>query len=253
MATLVSLVCDDDLDEIEDQLSEDHFGRDEHLRSRTPSEISLVDIRSYRYQKLTNNYPTLKHHLLNYIIPIAGAQVEDINKSGDPVLKLITSAISDKLKACMLSLHSSIPFHDVVISVLDSLIVNFKWLEILHILESFPSTVLHNEPKYIALKDFSLESIIFSRLSQTVAKLEADEISKCLKHFYDPVKACHILLSIYRKLPLDVVQDLFHSFYNDDIRISLKEAISHKQKEINLYFRVSIISSTYDEIWVSDY
>jgi hypothetical protein len=60
---------------------------------------------SYLYQKLTDSYPTLKQHILNYIIPIAGSQDEDIIRSGDPVLKLITSAISDKLKACMLSVH----------------------------------------------------------------------------------------------------------------------------------------------------
>ncbi|XP_076098495.1 uncharacterized protein LOC143068375 isoform X2 [Mytilus galloprovincialis] len=246
VATLVSLVCDDELDDIDPQFAEDHFSGDENLRGRAPSEISLVDIRSYRYQKLTDSYPSLKQHLLNYIVPIAGSQDEEIIKSRDPVLKLITSSISDKLKACMLCLHCSQPFQDVVKSVLNSLITGSKWLKILEILHSFPSTVIQNDPKYAALTEISLECIIFHRLSQSPfpSKLVADEICSALKRFNDCTKACHILLSIYKKLPLDVVQDLFHSFDNVDIDNQLKETVATKLKEINLYIRITECAKT---------
>lgn len=240
VATLVSLVCDDDLELLEEQFTEDHFAPEERLRNRTQSEISLVDIRSYRYQKLTDSYPTLKQHLLNYIIPIAGSQDEDIIRSRDPVLKFITSAISDKLKACMLSVHTSLPFQEVVMSILNLLIVNFKWLEILNVLQSFPS-LIQNEPEYNALTEFSLENIIFHILSHSTSpnKKEANEIYQSFKRFCDPAKACRILLSVYKRLPLDVVLDMFHSFYNEDMSTSLKEAVAIKLKEINLYSRVS--------------
>lgn len=252
VATLVSLVCDDELDDIDPQFAEDHFSGDENLRGRAPSEISLVDIRSYRYQKLTDSYPSLKQHLLNYIVPIAGSQDEEIIKSRDPVLKLITSSISDKLKACMLCLHCSQPFQDVVKSVLNSLITGSKWLKILEILHSFPSTVIQNDPKYAALTEISLECIIFHRLSQSPSpsKLVADEICSALKRFNDCTKACHILLSIYKKLPLDVVQDLFHSFDNVDIDNQLKETVATKLKEINVYIRVSFLLVTVIEYYM---
>jgi hypothetical protein len=248
VATLVSLVCDDGLDSLEEQFTEDHFATEGRLRNRTLSEISLIDIKSYRYQKLTDSYPTLKQHILNYIIPIAGSQDEDIIKSRDPVLKLITSAISDKLKACMLSVHMSLPFQEVVMSILNSLIVNFKWLEILNVLQSFPS-LIQNEPEYIALTEFSLENIIFHKLTHSTSpnKKEANEIYQSFKRFCDPAKACHILLSVYKRLPLDVVQDLFHSFYNEDISTSLKEAVATKLSEINLYSRVSKVYITFNK------
>lgn len=247
VATLVSLVCDDDLDILEEQFSEDHFAIEEHLRNRTQSEINLVDIRSYRYQKLTDSYPTLKQHLLNYIIPIAGSQDEDIIRSRDPVLKLITSTILDKLKACMLSVHMSPLFQEVVMSILNSLIVNFKWLEILDVLQSFPS-LIQNEPEYNALTEFSLENIIFHQLSHSTSpnKKEANEIYQSFKRFCDPAKACRILFSVYKRLPLDVVQDLFHSFYNEDMSTSLKEAVATKLSEINLYSRVSKVCITFN-------
>ncbi|KAL5009258.1 hypothetical protein ScPMuIL_014839 [Solemya velum] len=55
-ATLVSLVCSDELDNIEEHMSDDYFSEDLH-RKRAASDISILDIRSYRYQKLTEDYP----------------------------------------------------------------------------------------------------------------------------------------------------------------------------------------------------
>ena len=50
VATLVSLVCADELDDIDQQLEDDHFlSESEKSRSISLSDISLVDIRSYRY------------------------------------------------------------------------------------------------------------------------------------------------------------------------------------------------------------
>lgn len=241
VATLISLVCEDDLDEIEDQLTEDYFARDESLRSRTPSEISLVDIKSYRYQRLTEDYPELKRHLENYIVPIAGSFDSRIISSGDPVLKLITSLISDKLKACMLSLHCSQPFSEVVMSLFNTLLVEFKWTEILTILQSFPSAELQSNHGYQTLMEMALRFIIYHQLSLSSLpdKQSVDHITNCLVHINDRNKACRMLLSIYKRLPLDTVQDLLNLFYNDLVDHNLKQAVAKKMVEMNLFSRVS--------------
>jgi len=165
VATLVSLICSDELDDISEHFEEDYFTNTDGMRSRTSSEMSLVDIRSYRYQKLTEDYPTLKRHLLNYVIPIAGGEDASILKGHDPLLKLITSSFSQKVKACMLNLHNNWQFQTVVTSILNELLLDRKWSELRFVSDSLPVTAFRSYQEFTSLHDFTLCNLILRQFS----------------------------------------------------------------------------------------
>lgn len=119
VATMVSLVCSDNLDNIEQHFADDHFNMSEsapvsgslgrlysgsRLRSQH-SDISLVDIRSYRYHRLTDDYPILQQHLLHYILPLAGADNPELLTSAEPILKFVTNDIDNQVIACIQSIR----------------------------------------------------------------------------------------------------------------------------------------------------
>lgn len=98
LATLVSLVCSDHLDNIQQHLTDDHFSTSDFLRpSRSSSDMSLVDMRSYRYHRLTSDYPLLQRHLLHYILPLAACDNPQLVESSEPILKFVTNDISDQV------------------------------------------------------------------------------------------------------------------------------------------------------------
>lgn len=118
VATMVSLVCADSLDNMEVHFTDDHFNISQSssksprgsfsgkkymaLESsprsfRSPSDISLVDIRSYRYRRLTEDYPILQRHLLHYILPLAAADRVELMESQEPILKFVSSSIDEQV------------------------------------------------------------------------------------------------------------------------------------------------------------
>jgi hypothetical protein len=98
VATLLTLLCADELDdEVERQMTDDHFSIS-LSQHRTASDISVVDIRSYRYHRLVDDYPVLQRHLVLYIIPLAGADNPEISHSAEPILKFVTNTIDEDVK-----------------------------------------------------------------------------------------------------------------------------------------------------------
>lgn len=257
VATLVSLVCSDDvdLDDIEEHLELDHFNDSNRLRGRTASEMSLMDIRSYRYQKLTDEYPTLKRHLLNYVIPIAGAEDPQILKGRDSLLKLITSNFSEKVKACMLNLHGNWQFQTVLASILNDLVVDRKWSEILLVLDSLPVTQLRDSSFFCALHDFSLKCLVQSSFSSTkvamatesttpvtvVTRQKASVVVDHLHRFLCPVTMTRLLLVVYRKLPMDHGIELFQMCQHFDMTEQMMVAVGVKLAELTMFNRVSTV------------
>ncbi|XP_069118425.1 uncharacterized protein [Argopecten irradians] len=246
VATLVSLVCSDDLDDIEDHMEMDYFTKSESLRDRSQSEMSLMDIRSYRYQKLTDEYPTLKRHLLNYVIPIAGAEDPEILRGRDSLLKLITSNFSEKVKACMLNLPGNWQFQSVVISILNDLLLDRKWSEILLVLKSLPPPLLRETHSFCSLYDFSLTCLINTVFHKTknkdvamVTRQEADTVMNYLSRFLCPVTMTRLLMSIYRKLPMDHNMELFQMCHHSLMSQQIIGVIQNKLKELNMYNRIT--------------
>ncbi|XP_064623470.1 zinc finger FYVE domain-containing protein 26-like isoform X2 [Lineus longissimus] len=170
VSTLLSLICSDEIDDIEENFDDIWFDSSSLEKSsekssgtpppvprkRTGSDISLVDVRSYRYQKLSQNFPILSHHVQENVIPLAGALQEDIANHGDPILKLLSMSIRGDIRECMLMMSSSPQFCRDVNNILNELVQNKKWLTISHVLTSLPEFTLSRNPEWTTLRDFSL-------------------------------------------------------------------------------------------------
>ncbi|CAG5123693.1 unnamed protein product, partial [Candidula unifasciata] len=179
VATMVSLVCSDNLDNIEQHFTADHFNMSEsvpdsgNLNRMYPavvgshqSDINLVDIRSYRYHRLTDDYPILQRHLLHYILPLAGADNPELLTSSEPILKFVTNEIDSQVKLCMFSLPSSDQFQCVIQDMANRLLEEHKWLEVFNIIRSLPETVVVERLYLQVLHDFVLSCWAISQVGK---------------------------------------------------------------------------------------
>lgn len=239
VATLVSLVCMDELDDIEEHLNVDYFTGS--LRSRSSSEMSLVDIKSYRYQKLTRDYPILKGHILSFVIPVAGAEDPEILGSADPILKFISNNISDRVKVCMLNLHTSKEYQVTLMKLLGDLTREGKWWNVVSLLESIPIMVTRQHPDLCVLHDFALTCCVTGliRETQSLTRSQIEKTVSCLHKFLDKELFVHLLMSVYKKLPLEESCELFDLAYYTHSHGSLHSAVSTKIKELQMFLRVS--------------
>ena len=239
VATLVSLVCMDELDDIEEHLNVDYFTGS--LRSRSSSEMSLVDIKSYRYQKLTRDYPILKGHILSFVIPVAGAEDPEILGSADPILKFISNNISDRVKVCMLNLHTSKEYQSVFMKFLEDLMKEGKWWNVISLLESIPIMVARQQPDLCVLHDFALTCCVTDLVKETkpLVRTQVNKLVCSLYKFLDKEFFIHLLLSVYKKLPLEECCELFDLAYYIQPHESLSIAVKDKILELKMFLRVS--------------
>ena len=253
VATLVSLVCSDDFDEvfIEDNLNEGHFASSLSVsdpdsilnRSRSPSAMSLVDIRSYRYEKLTNEYPYVKRHLLNYFIPLAATEDHEILKGDDPILKLLTSSMMDRFKSSVLSLHESSEFRALLSGLLNELFSMKKWTEVISIIHSVPVTVVQSDPNLLSLHDFVLCCSVHKKCNAADGNLDqakSKEVTTLIHGIYCTQTQAHEILTVHRKLRIDNNIELFEMCLNKkDLTSPLRAAVEQKFQEIKVFYRVS--------------
>ncbi|XP_046355808.2 zinc finger FYVE domain-containing protein 26-like isoform X1 [Haliotis rufescens] len=237
VATMVSLVCADELDDLEYQLQDDNF-ESSSVKSRTTSmsDISLVDIRSYRYQRLMDDYPILQRHLLNYIIPLAAADNPDILSSSDRVLKFVTNEIDDSVKTCMFSLHDSIQFQQVVMDIINRLLVGRKWSAILLILKSIPEITMKQRRDWQILHDFVLGCWAEEESEHNA---NSPDIVNRLRRFFCPDSHARSVLSVCSRLPVDYGIDLVESCMVETVSGELKTALTNKLKELKVYLRMT--------------
>ncbi|KAI8788313.1 zinc finger FYVE domain-containing protein 26 [Biomphalaria glabrata] len=245
VATMVSLVCADNLDNIEQQFTDDHFNQpetsghyNEHLirMHRSSSDISLVDIRSYRYQRLTDDYPILQRHLLHYILPLAGAENSELLESREPILKFVTNDIGDQVKLCMFSLPNSVQFQCVIQDMANQLLEDQKWTETLNILRSLPSSVVSDHIHLQILHDFVLSCWAIAQCKTTSQLVK---VADGLKKFYNPFIQARTLLTICDLLPIAVSKDLLDLCLNQlDQKSGLWLAVYNKFQLYSLYCKI---------------
>lgn len=263
VATLVSLMCSDDMEEnlIDDAFEESHFNASGSYssfessqqsllqvsfnRSRTSSSMSTLDLKSYRYEKLTNEYPALKRHLLNYIVPLAATEDPDILKGDDPILKLLTHDIVEMFKSNMLSLHESLGFRVLLTGLLNELFNLRKWKEVLQVIDCIPITVFRNQPSLCNLHDFVVCCFIHKQCSigedkGTLSKEKSEEVTILLNRILSGDGQAREILTVHHKLQIDHNIDLFRlCLGRNDISESLKEAVQQKFRQIKVFHRVS--------------
>lgn len=265
VATLVSLMCSDDMEEnlilADVAFDDDHFDTSESeesfenslqasfKRSRTVSSMSMLDLKSYRYQKLSNEYPALKRHLLNYIVPLAATEDPDILKGDDPILKLLTSDIIERFKTNMLTLHESLEFRILLTGLLDELFDLRKWREILHVIDCIPVTVFRQQTNLCSLHDFVVCCLIHKLCSiaddkLTLTKDKSENVMVLLHRMLSADGQAREILAVYHKLQIDHNIDLFQMCLSRcDLGKCMKEAVGQKFKQIKMLYRVSELNN----------
>lgn len=243
-ATLVSLICSDQLDDIEEHIEDDYFAEGSHkMRKRTMSDISLVDIRSYRYHRLTDDYPILKRHLLNLVVPLAAAEEPDIIKSGDPILKFVTSSISDKVKGCMLNLHGNKEYQTCLAAILNQLFGSRDWKAIVNILTCIPVMQLDASPQLKILSDFVVCCVAttLTKPGTVCSAVDADTVCNSIRLCHNISHQARTALSLAKFLPLDAALTLVqYCLSNKDLCSQLAEALHAKMAELKIYDQVCV-------------
>ncbi|KAK6181134.1 hypothetical protein SNE40_009062 [Patella caerulea] len=235
VATMVSLVCADELDEIDQHFNDDYFRQESFPKNRTMSDISLVDIRSYRYQRLTDDFPVLQRHLLNYILPLAGADNPDISNSGDPILKFVTNDIDEKVKLCMFSLHNSVQFQDVVIEMILRFLQTDNYYSILTILRSIPEIVMIQKREWQILHDYVISCLAMKYCQSS----DCDpKVIRLLRYFYCVNTQVRTILKVCNNLPLDMAIDLLELCLSQDISCELIPVVRNQLQVLTVYSKI---------------
>ncbi|KAK3587800.1 hypothetical protein CHS0354_042763 [Potamilus streckersoni] len=244
VATLVSLNSSDEFDDVQFHLERGHFDDDddesELSRCRSPSDMSIVDIRSYRYQKLSDNFPTLKRHLLNYIVPIAGTEDPEILRGGDPILKFVTSNITDKFKSIMLTLHDSIQFYTFVTEIVYKLFIQHKWQEILGIIDSIPVCVFKENSQLQNIHDMVLSCMILRDAKKgELSKSKSEQVMGLVHRVLSQDQQARMLLSVHQSLHIEHNMDLFEMCLCQPMTEELQLALRTKFDEIRIYYQIA--------------
>ncbi|XP_036363256.1 zinc finger FYVE domain-containing protein 26-like [Octopus sinensis] len=247
VATLVSLVCHDDLDSNsqEDSLEEDEQANDDEswMKSKSSvSDISLVDIKSYRYQKLSVDFPVLKQRLLQNIIPLVQTEHSDVNFGDEALLKFMSSEISCDIKMAILSLPDSKKYLSVVSRLLNECIHSRKWLQALNIIDSLPVTLKQENGDFILLHDFVLCCLAKKACDEEDKKLEA-----YAKMFYNSEIQVRTILNIVRGLPLKKGIELLEACLSKELSVQLRSAVISKLKQLKIFCKVSECVSTVEK------
>ncbi|BFZ12118.1 hypothetical protein BsWGS_15157 [Bradybaena similaris] len=250
VATMVSLVCSDNLDNIEQHFTADHFNMSEsvsdsgNLSRMYPSvfgshqsDINLVDIRSYRYHRLTDDYPILQRHLLHYILPLAGADNPELLTSTEPILKFVTNEIDGQVKLCMFSLPTSDQFQCVIQDMANRLLEEQKWLEVFNIIKSLPETVVTERLHLQVLHDFVLSCWAISQVGKPGF---APKVGDRLRKFYNRDVQARTVLTVCHTLPLDLCIDLLDLCMTSlNENSGLWKAINVKYQEASVYSKIT--------------
>ncbi|GAB1601368.1 finger FYVE domain-containing 26-like [Argonauta hians] len=252
IATLVSLVCHDDLDStgLEDSFGEEEQTSDEDSWRKSKSsisDISLVDIKSYRYQKLSVDFPVLKHRLLQNIIPLVQTEHSD-NKFGDEaLLKFMSSEISCDIKMAILSLPDSKKYLSVVSRLLNECVHSRKWLQALNILISLPMTLKQENGDFLLLQDFVLCCLAKKACDEEDKRLEA-----YAKMFHSNEIQVRTILNIVRGLPLQKGIDLLDACLSKELSQKLRVAVISKLKQLRIFCKVSECVTTVQRLTTLD-
>ncbi|KAK7103379.1 hypothetical protein V1264_018289 [Littorina saxatilis] len=252
VATLLTLLCSDELDDLETQFTDDHFQTSSLPRSRASSDISLVDIRSYRYHRLVDDFPILQRHLLTYIIPLAGADNLEISHSAEPILKFVTNVIDEDVKVCLFSLHDSFQFLEMLHMMSSRLTAKRQWQALIPVLRSIPEVVVDTYPHLKLLHDFvvSCWGREFSALlpkskplshSSAAAKSWMAKINTLhqLRKLYCSDTQARVVVAVCDGLPVDWGLDLLELCLSQSIQPGLCTAVKAKHHYLSVYHRIT--------------
>lgn len=240
VATLVSLVCNDDLDNNDDHFSEDNLDEEEDeenswmKKNRSSLEMSLVDIKSFRYQKLSVDYPVLKQHILQNIIPLAQVEHPEIILGEEALLKFMSFEIPSDIKISILSLYDSKKFLSMVSRLLNKSVHAKKWEHALNVIDSLPVTMKQENGEFLALQDFVLCCL---------AKKSCEKQDKRLESYVKKIRNSELqartVLNVITGLPLKSGIELLELCLSKELTPRLSDALRNKLKQQKIFFKIS--------------
>ena len=239
VATLVSMVCSDEMDDIEHALTEDHFTRSADLGGEmTESSNSTMDIRSYRYERLVLDFPVLRNYIVQHVLPLVGAQNPQTARNGDSLLKLTSQSIDRKIRACMLAMYDNTHFQRLLHGFFRDLALERNWATILDLLQCIPQHLLVQDADLLNLKDFILCCASTYRPSDCSDEMEETNW-RYLHQIHNKDTQARGVLGSLKHWSVDVCVDLLelcsssHLLNND-----LAEAIKVKLEIMKIYQKV---------------
>lgn len=251
VATLVTLLCSDQLDDTDAQFSTDHI-HGIFPRNRTSSDISVVDIRSYRYQRLVDDFPILLRHLLAYIIPLAGADNPEISQSSEPILKFVTNVIDDDVKLCLFSPHDSLQFLSMLQKMTTRLSRQRRWQSLILVIRSIPEVVMAKYSHLQLLHDFVLScwarEVIVKHKAQHPPFLPTStgqeiKVLHQLRRFYCSDTQARVALAVCEGLPVEYGLDLLDLILSQNVHSGLRSAVETKRHYLQVYSHVCCLLS----------
>ncbi|CAH1802978.1 unnamed protein product, partial [Owenia fusiformis] len=261
VATIVGLVCSDEIDDIDYEMDKRHFidssdatshtglspmakslhnkipgSGSFHSTSSQDSDISIVDIRSYRYQKLTDDFPVLKRHLEAYVIPLVGGTHPDILTTSDKVLRLTSCALDEDTRACMLLLHDTDHFRTVVHDTLDQLVEEKQWKVMLEIIDSIPAASTSHHTDLIILRDYILSHLCNQHSNPSYS--ESDW--KYAMWIQNPTMQARVVLGGLRQWSVETCIELLKMCTQQmGLEEPLKDAVQSQLDKMNVYLVIA--------------
>lgn len=251
VATLLTLLCSDELDDNETHFIDDHFPSSSLPRHRASSDISVVDIRSYRYHRLVDDFPILQRHLLTYIVPLAGADNPEISGSRDPVLKFVTNVIDEDVKVCLFSLHNSLQFLDMLHTMTSRLMGKRHWQGLIPVLRSIPEVVMDTYSHLQLLHDFVV-SCWAKEFTATLPRAKPPKggsrevnLLHQLRRMYCPNTQARVVIAVCDRLPVDWGLDLLGLCLSQPIHSQLRKAVQAKHHHLSIYHKITTCLKTH--------
>ena len=121
--------------------------------------VAAIDVQTYRKVKL-KEHPALENHLSTHILPLAQARypTEFPGRTGEDVIRLFESPMAEDLglRMCMISQPSSEEYQDFLRVVVDGLVREGRWQEVVTLLDSAPTAAVQASTDWTLLRDFAL-------------------------------------------------------------------------------------------------
>lgn len=149
--TLVSLLCSDDLDDIQYDMDESYFG------NTASEELSRNDddLRRYRYRTLIGEFDILERYLLVHSAPILIHTIS--NEQNPDIIQCITRMnMTENVRKSFLSSNMSKDYIEVVDHVLNYAIRKGKYSHAVKIIEELSTLLMKRRLHYNTIKDACL-------------------------------------------------------------------------------------------------
>lgn len=252
IATLASLVGNVDLINLQKDLGETSGG-DSDGTNLSPTEASdRTSIGSYRYEKLSCEFPHIWRHILKQIVPLESFDVlnDQALTPEEQLKKFCNKEHSNQIRKAIMGAPQDNHLHDALLSVVYVLILQRDWLSIARLFQNVPESLLVLHPDLTDLSDFACSCVAHTcGVSMDVTDMDSNDLWRHLLLIKDPNTRSRGALGMIQCWPVNVAIELLMACYHDNRPGDemLKKAVGTKLNHLQVYQMVS--SSFFTEVW----